>query len=375
MILFRFETLSLLLGLSYGRSAMNNKIGKRKRRLHSEAAALSILPEPDHSDADQAAIDRRDDTHLYKYMGSQLVDNVFSSPDHVTLKCSLPKDFNDPYELFLTIDFDEEPDALAFYADVVGELHQSPTTCFSRSPDVIPMWAHYAENHKGFAIEFSEACFGESFPDSSFGDVTYSDAPSDGLTDMLYRAFKIGKYRYIYFLRLGVYHAAYYTKATCWSYEQERRMVASEKEVRESADLLLLDAPVHCVKSIIAGSRATDATKHALKKRAGQLGCRYFEIRIGKVSATPYFIDAYGHPHAFDGFSLTPSAFFCATCLEPMKADSSHVECSWCRINQQMKEDAASRNSYRMLDGAGLLGSYIEGMDKITFGRGKPDAE
>ncbi|WP_210161618.1 hypothetical protein, partial [Rhodopseudomonas sp. B29] len=229
--------------------------------------------------------------------------------------------------------------------------------------------------HKGFVVELSEARLGTAFPQSSFDDVTYSDVPPEGLTDMLYRAFRIGKYRYIYLLRLGVYHAAYFTKATCWSYERERRMVASETEMRNNSDLLLLDAPGQCVRSIIAGSKATDATKDALKKKAHELGCRYFEIRIGRVTAIPYFLDLHGRPHIFDGSALIPAAVFCSTCLEPLKADSSQTECSWCRIDQQMTEYAASRNSYRMLDRAGLLESYIEGMDKITFGKQRLNKE
>ena len=38
----------------------------------------------------------------------------------MTLKCSLPRNFNDPYELFLTVNFREKPEALAFYTDVIG---------------------------------------------------------------------------------------------------------------------------------------------------------------------------------------------------------------------------------------------------------------
>jgi len=93
---------------------------------------------------------------LYKYIGPATLDKVFSELGHFTMKCSLPKNFNDPYELFLTLDFRERPEALAYYADVVGDLPQIPTTCFSRSPDVVPMWAHYAQNLEGFAIELDE---------------------------------------------------------------------------------------------------------------------------------------------------------------------------------------------------------------------------
>ena len=94
--------------------------------------------------------------NIYKFVDSEYLDKVLGAGDKVTLKCSFPKDFNDPYELFLTINFKEKPEILAFYSDVVGQLPQLPTTCFSRSPTVLPMWAHYAQNLQGFAIEFDQ---------------------------------------------------------------------------------------------------------------------------------------------------------------------------------------------------------------------------
>lgn len=355
---------------------MNRKLGKRKRKqlATSPSASMPPLPPPRQTlqkDSGEA-VAPAPSLKIYKYASSQFISNIFSLPELVTLKCSLPKDFNDPYELFLTIDFDEEPDALAFYADAVGDLAQLPTTCFSRSPDVIPMWAHYAENHKGFVLEFAETSLMEAFPESGFGDVSYADAPTEDLTDLLYRAFKIGKYRYVYMLRRGVYHAAYFTKTTCWAYEQERRMVAAETEVRKASGILLLDAPVSTIKSIIVGSRAADETKVALLAKSKEIGCNYYEIRIGKSSAKPYFVDSNGNPHVFSDQELRPSDSACEECLEPLPAKSESWRCSWCEINDQLRQDAASRNPYRMLDRAGLLESYIEGMDEITFGKRKP---
>jgi hypothetical protein len=67
---------------------------------------------------------------IYKYLGPQVIDKIFQSPDNVTLKCSLPKDFNDPYELFLTINFNEEPDRLAFYADAIWRASSIPNNLF-----------------------------------------------------------------------------------------------------------------------------------------------------------------------------------------------------------------------------------------------------
>lgn len=308
---------------------------------------------------------------IYKYIGPEHVDKVFQSSDAVTLKCSLPKDFNDPYELFLTIDFNEEPDALAFYADAIGELPQFPTTCFSRSPAVIPMWAHYAQNHQGFVVEFSEDGLVKAFADSRFGDVRYSDSPSEGLTDMLYRAYKIGKMRYTYFLRGGVFNAAYFTKASCWSYEQERRMIVSESGTRKVGPMILLDAPNDCITSIICGPRASEPTRLALIKKAEEIGCRYFELRIGKISATPYFVDKEGEPFSFDLSEIVPSHQYCETCKEPIAQAAE--QCSWCQIDDELRQHVASRNPFRILDRYGMLESYVAGMDAVGAKIRKPE--
>ena len=304
---------------------------------------------------------------LYKYIGPEHVHKVFHSSDVVTLKCSLPKEFNDPYELFLTIDFNEQPDALAFYADAIGDLPQLPTTCFSRSPIVLPMWAHYAQNLQGFAVEFSEDELVKALPESRFDDVSYSDTPSQDLSEMLYRAYVIGKYRYTYFLRQGAFHAAYFTKASCWSYEQERRMIVQPSDTRKADALTLLDIPKSGITSIICGPRASEQTKLALRKKAEELDCRYFELRIGKSSATPYFVDPDGQPLSFDQGEIARSDHYCETCYEPLVAAAE--QCSWCQINEELRQHAASRNPFRILDRAGLLDSYLEEMDAIGGNR------
>jgi len=305
--------------------------------------------------------------YIYKYVGPSYLDKVFSCKDHVTLKCSYPKDFNDPYELFLTIDFNERPEILAFYADAVGELPQLPTTCFSRSPAVLPMWAHYAQTLQGFCIEFDEELLAQSFPKSTFGDVDYQDAPNAGLTDMLHRAYGIGKPRYMYFLHKGVFSAAYYTKATCWNYEQERRMILKESETRRLDELILIDVPKECVTGLICGPRASIETLLAVREEANQSGCRYFELKIGKTSPNPFFIDADGDPFIFSGTEIERSDQFCDTCKEPIS--NAEEQCSWCQIDESHEDDAASRNPYRMLAHLGMLESYIESAEAI--GRGK----
>lgn len=132
---------------------------------------------------------------IYKYVGPENVGKVFSSSAKVSLKCSRPENFNDPYELFLTTDFNLDPESLAAYAEAIGELPQLPTTCFSCSPIVVPMWAHYAQNHQGFAIEFSEEDLGLALPESRIDSVRYSDRPVDDFADLIARVVHIAKPR------------------------------------------------------------------------------------------------------------------------------------------------------------------------------------
>ena len=171
---------------------------------------------------------------LYKYFGPDILDKAFSSKKYLSFKCSYPKDFNDPYELFLTIDSNEQPEILAFYSDIIGEIIQLPTTYFSQSPSIIPMWSHYAQNLEGFVIEINEENLVKQFPKSGFGDVDYREKPDDSIQYSLHLAYGSAKPRHTYILQQNILRAAYYTKSKCWSYELERRMVINPTELRES---------------------------------------------------------------------------------------------------------------------------------------------
>ena len=309
---------------------------------------------------------------IYKYVGPSYLGKVLVSPDRVTLKCSRPKDFNDPYELFLTINFKESPELLAFYSEVIGDLPQIPTTCFSRSPLVIPMWAHYAQNLTGLGIEFDEEKLAEHFPESGFGDVDYRDAPEEALSDLLNHTFVLQKFRYVHMLRQSVFSTAYYTKSSCWSYEQERRMLVDESETRSEAGIILADVPAECVTALICGPRASSETTTAVRERAEQLGCDFYMLRIGRTSPTPYLVDPEGRSHTFGGEIIDPCTAQCASCGEPVGEEDEH--CSWCQIDSSHKQEAASRNSFRLLARYGLLEDYLRGMketDERFSGRKK----
>lgn len=226
------------------------------------------------------------------------------------------------------------------------------------------MWAHYAYNHKGFVIGFSEESILEEFPETNFGNVDYGDGPLYDFSYLVARVLHIGKPRYTYFLQQSVISAAYFTKATCWAYEQERRMVVGDENVIVSGDFMLMNIPGICVSSIICGARATHGTKNRLKELAQRFSADFYELRIGRASAVPYLVDWRGEVHSFIDAKISPSKNFCTSCSEPIEEEEE--ECAWCRITDETKRAVAMRNSYRIIDHYGGLEEYIAGMDAIS---------
>jgi Protein of unknown function (DUF2971) len=301
---------------------------------------------------------------LYKYVSPDIVDKAFSMAGKCTLRCSYPNDFNDPYELFLTIDYNQRPDVLAFYRETIGKIPQYPTTCFSKSPDVVPMWAHYAFNHQGFVIEIEEEKLSAAFPEVRIEGIDYRDTPNEQIAEFLYRANVTCKPRHIYFLQEAVINAAYFTKSTLWSYEQEVRMVAHDDDVDNINGLMFSRIPVECVTALIVGHKATDKNKLDIAAISEQLGCSYYEMIVGRSSSKPYFISPNQTVHSFVDGVITTTDNICKICKEPITKE--HTHCPWCSVSQSHEVKAAERNSFRRLSELGMLDKYCKDMEQIS---------
>lgn len=295
---------------------------------------------------------------IYKYLGPDILEKSLKEENFCSFKCSYPKDFNDPYELFLTIDFNQEPDLLACYMEAIGEIPQLPTTCFSKSPSVIPMWAHYAHNHRGVVVEIDTDILKSLLPDIMFGNVEYRDEPFDGLLDLLRRLHLIGKPRYFVMLQKGVLSAAYFTKQGCWSYEQEVRVVAQEEDVSVFGDLQLLKLPIECITALIVGHNADKEIKDKISKTADEISTAYYEMKIGKSSAQPYFVDSSGEVHEFNGTEIAEFQYSCGNCGEPAHNESDL--CPWCSITDDNIESARFNSPARIFSHFGLSDAFKE---------------
>ncbi len=312
--------------------------------------------------------------NVYKYLRSDLFDLIFPGKrKQVVLKASHPAEFNDPYELFLSIDSAEAPEEiLAYYQEIVSALPALPTVCFSRAPDVVPMWAHYGRESTGFVIELDEQKVLAELKEPLMGDVDYSETATVIDSQEVAHAFMTGKPRHTYFIQSAAFRAAYFTKSQYWSYERERRLVIQGKDLGNQNGLYLLRLPLKCVSSIIVGAKADPKFRRKVREWTRRTGVGYFEMRIGRSSMKPFFFARNKKTYQFTSNAIVLVDKVCEGCGEPL--DTSEVSrCHWCATNEKLRAMAASRNPMRLLSSLGMLENYTREMDEI--GRGAKDSK
>lgn len=296
---------------------------------------------------------------IFKYFSDSVFEHVFVRDDHVGIKCTLPEDYNDPFELFLGVDLKQGSDLLATYSEVVQEIPSLLTTCFSKSPVVTPMWAHYGNNHKGFVIGFDVAELQEVFQDLLVREISYRKRPSETLISFAQMAARRKKPRDAMALRNAVIYQGYFSKYLEWSYEQEVRAVNFEDCVEDVSGHKILYVPQRCVAAVISGAKSSSQTKDALREAAQELGADFYVGKIGRSYPTPYLISSEGGGRVFADGEIAPPIAECAECAEPLR-DKRDL-CPWCSIDDAQRLDAAANNPFRILDHFGLLEEYVEG--------------
>ena len=94
--------------------------------------------------------------------------------------------------------------------------NQQGVACFSEDVDNILMWAHYADGHRGFCLEFDtkDETFSKAHP------VVYSNLlPALNMADVFIRNSR------------NNLMAIYTTKAASWAYEKEWRLLIDKGDM------------------------------------------------------------------------------------------------------------------------------------------------
>jgi hypothetical protein len=297
---------------------------------------------------------------LYKYLAPEYFEKVFPNNLLVRLKANYPENFNDPYELFLTINTnDVGPEILAYYQEIVGQLPKWPTVCFSARPDVVPMWAHYAKECSGIVIEFDGCQLLKTFPQAKIKEVEYSETPTTINADSLAYAFGTTKPRHTFNIQNAAFNSAYFTKSKYWSYELEYRLVTNTQAEKNQNGLMLIELPINCVSAIIAGPKIDQKVAAAIGAFSEKAGYAFYQMHIGRSSMRSFFTNQQNQSFIFNGHQLTQAESYCADCSEPL--DIGGEKCHWCAVTEDDKAEAAFRNPMRMLAELGMLEDYLRG--------------
>lgn len=149
------------------------------------------------------------------------------------------KHFSDPAKLW--------PDT---FAEIAAKHIR--VVCFSRIPDSILMWSHYADCHRGMVIEFDDATFGNNLDTVEYdlARAKYSPVFDVGGVDFLVGVTK--------------------RKAQQWSYEEEVRLLVplhltKEREMESGVAIRVLPVAPTTLHSVTLGCMATEGTASEVK--------------------------------------------------------------------------------------------------------------
>lgn len=174
---------------------------------------------------------------------------------------------------------------LALYTQ--GKIHEVSSQhmgvlCLSERHDDLLMWAHYADCHKGFVIEFDS--------DSPFFHQQRSEKD-----DLRYlRPVLYSKERPVVTLTNTDMSELFLTKSEHWEYEKEWRMVVglvdADKVIPNvGGDICLYEFPAEAIRAVFVGSKMQEDTFSALIKNIeSDRLLNHLKIFKGKVHPVNY---------------------------------------------------------------------------------------
>lgn len=282
---------------------------------------------------------------VFKYLAVEGARRVLAQDDSLSLKFGLPKEYNDPYELFLQPSERLDAEELrAFFDFFFGRVVQTPVLCLSLRPECVPMWAHYAEEGAGIVLGFDEDALAEHFALAYLADVEYSDAPASVDAHLIQWAFTTGKRRHAIRLLAKAHRAAYFRKRQEWQYERERRLVVATDEVPLVNGLLLATLSSTALRCAICGPRTPTDLRLRCELMQAQLGIPLFDFMVGRRSYEPMFRQSDARVVRWSGSDFVEVEQTCATCSEPSDDLDGTARCEWCRIGDDAHRAAAKKS-------------------------------
>jgi hypothetical protein len=281
---------------------------------------------------------------IFKYVSPDAVSKVFEQTDKLLIRFGLPRDYNDPYELFLQPSPPIEAEEVrAFYLFFLGELAQAPVACFSKRPESLVMWAHYGREGAGMCLGFDEDRLVNEFPLAYVADISYSDGPATVAAGLVEFAYETAKRRHTLALIETAQRAAYFTKRSDWAYESERRIVVPPNAVEEHTGVLVGKVGPEALRYIVVGPAMGPDLRELCESRAKRWHVPVIRLRVGTRTFAPFFSGDKMSAGVWSGSGFQEIVEVCDKCGEP----SDHLEsgeCSWCVITEDAQRAAGNRS-------------------------------
>lgn len=229
-------------------------------------------------------------TTFYKYVNIESALIILATS---TLKFTTPDKFNDPFDVYPffpekgfhkmfkrlfkenghTDNFSLKKRKQAYNYSATPEFRaiisqRTAVTCFSKSAIILPMWAHYANNHEGCVLEFAttkEEAIAATL--EMYNSSIYKDPDTLIPIEIQYSNTRPVAYdEHGQSQKMGL--KAIFTKAAQWSYEEELRCI----KTNESG---IYPFPIHQLKRVIFGLKTSVEDKRKIRKLVSEINKKH----------------------------------------------------------------------------------------------------
>lgn len=247
---------------------------------------------------------------LYKYMSFARKDFW----NNYQLRFTQPSAFNDPFDSFISNSFLPNylmpenagfGDMAALFYGIENDMNKSnddfAVFCMSDVWNSVLMWAHYADNHKGFVVGF---------------DVTHPFFE-------LEKAFGTRKVTYRknrpQFSAADILNEMYY-KADIWSYEHEWRLCKDAYKadviIEGDENIYLFRLPKESIQSVFLGVFMPDSQKEWIYEMASKIGVQCYQVLRDYQNFELHAVE-------YDDFRLMKQQYV-STIKSTVKTESEH---------------------------------------------------
>jgi len=223
------------------------------------------------------------------YIYARINENTCFNLQNNTMYAQTPILFNDPYDCITKIrygeylntkynksdidteEYKELKKAVVSEAQILEDkikefvLNDLRIICLTPHWNNMLMWSHYADSYKGICIEYDWSSLAT---DDFFRIRVFPVKYSNAFRDYTFDYNKINGYKTL---------AALY-KSDCWNYENEWRVVFTDKEIYNGNYIMKMPR----ISKIILGSRISNTDKAMIINYANKLMCDITQIELSK---------------------------------------------------------------------------------------------